>query len=359
MTIISRYLVSTYIRLIATCLCAFVATYLIVDFLERIGKFARAGAPPASALTYFLFKVPEIVVQTAPMAVLMGTILTIGLLSRSNEINAMRSSGISLVQIGRPLLVTAALASLLLIGIGELIVPPANEKVRYIDQVIIQKKGMSAFFRQNNIWFRDDRYILQARLFDPVRQHLEGVTVWQLDRQLRPELRLDADRAVPTPSGLRLAAVTLRQFPAGRPEGETRTPEVTVAIDLKPDDLKVVAKSAEDMGFTSLWRYCDTLTQGGYDATPYRSLLHAKLSAPFAALVMAFLGIPFALGDNRSKGIGAGITLSLVIGLAYFLTNAIVLTLGRSGALPPLVAAWAANLIFAAVGLWFTLTIDS
>ena len=96
MKILNRYLVRTYLGMIATCLAAFVAIYLVVDFLERFGRFSRAGAPLTAILLYFLCKIPEIISQTAPMAVLMGTILAIGTLAKNSEITAMRSSGISL-----------------------------------------------------------------------------------------------------------------------------------------------------------------------------------------------------------------------------------------------------------------------
>jgi lipopolysaccharide export system permease protein len=113
------------------------------------------------------------------------------------------------------------------------------------------------------------------------------------------------------------------------------------------------------MGFTALRPYCKTIQDNGYDATSYRTLMHAKISLPFGALIMAFLGIPFSLRDGRSGGIGLGIVISIVIGFSYFVTNALILSLGQHGALPPIIAAWTANLIFAGAGLWFTLTLDT
>ena len=113
------------------------------------------------------------------------------------------------------------------------------------------------------------------------------------------------------------------------------------------------------MGFIALWRYCESLSNGGYDTTRYRTQLHAKISLPFSALVMTFIGIPFSLKSSRSSGPGVGIVISIGIGLSYFITNAFLLSVGQAGAIPPMAAAWAANLMFAATGLWFTLNIDS
>lgn len=359
MTIISRYLVKTYLGMIGTCMSAFIAIYLVVDFLERIGRFSRAGVPFINTLQYFLCKTPEIINQTTPMAVLMGTILTVGALARNSEITAMRSSGISLARIGRPLVATAVLISIALLLMQELVVPGANEKLLYIDQVLVQKKGTETFFRRNNIWHRSGNLIMQARLFEPGTQTLRGITVWELDRGLKPLTRIDATRATLAGKAWHLTDVTRRDLSQTGTGSQEKLARLDLNMSLELTDLKDAEESAADMGFIDLWKYCESLADGGYDTTRYQTMLHAKLSLPFAALVMSFLGIPFSLRDGRSSGIGIGIGVSIVIGFAYFILNSLLLSLGQAGALYPPIAAWAANLIFAAAGLWFTLTVDS
>jgi len=359
MKILSRYLIKSYLTATATCLAAFISIYLVVDFLERFAKFNRAEAPAATIALYFLCKIPEIIFQTTPMAVLMGTILAIGTLAKNSEITAMRSSGVSLFQIGKPLLITAAVTSLLLVFMQEFITPVANEKMRYIDQVVVQKKGSAAFFRQDNIWHKSDNLILQAKIFIPETSTLKGITLWELGEGIRPLSRIDAASGTPVQGGWQLTDITRRSFSAsGEDQGMTEDTLFT-RLDLNADDLKVVAKSAEDMGFTALRRYCRTISENGYDATRYLTLLYSKISLPFAALVMAFLGLPFSLRDGRSGGIGIGIGFSILIGFSYFITNALLLSLGQAGALEPMLAAWTANILFAGAGLWFTLTVDS
>ena len=57
---------------------------------------------------------------------------------------------------------------------------------------MIEKKSPNLFFRQMNIWHRDDRYILKAKLFDPETASLKGITIWRMNARLQPEQRLDA-----------------------------------------------------------------------------------------------------------------------------------------------------------------------
>jgi lipopolysaccharide export system permease protein len=352
-------MVRTHVGMIANCMGAFISIYLVIDFLERYGKFSRAGAPTSAIALYFLCKIPEIVSQTTPMAVLMGTILAISSLAKYSEITALRSSGASLVMIGRPLLATAGIVSLLLLIMQEFIAPAASEKMRYIDEIVVQKKSKSVFFRQNNIWHRNGNLIMQANLFTPENSTLSGVTIWEISNGMNPVSRIEAVTATHVSGGWLLHNVTYRHF-IGDGEVETKKEaERFSGINLMPADLKVVAKSAEDMGFTALRHYCKTIQDNGYDATSYRTLMHAKISLPFAALIMAFLGIPFSLRDGRSGGIGVGIVISIVIGFSYFVINALLLSLGQQGALPPIIAAWTSNLLFAGAVLWFTLTMDT
>ena len=98
--------------------------------------------------------------------------------------------------------------------------------------------------------------------------------------------------------------------------------------------------------------YCKKLRQRGYDDTRYMAQLHSRLALPFASLVMAFLGVPFALRTGRTSGIAVGIGVSLGIGFCYYAINAVLLSFGQGGVLPPLVSAWSANLIFAGIAVW-------
>ena len=74
---------------------------------------------------------------------------------------------------------------------------------------------------------------------------------------------------------------------------------------------------------------------------------------------MVVLGIPFALRNSRSGGVAVGIGSSIAIGFTYFVINAILLSYGRSDVLPPVVAAWGANLIFVMGGGWLALTVKN
>jgi lipopolysaccharide export system permease protein len=289
----------------------------------------------------------------------MGTLLTLGLLARHSEITALKGCGIGLRAISTPILSVSVLLSLLMLLNNEFLVPSTYREMKFTERVIIGKKSANTFFRQNNVWYRQDDLILQARLFDPATRTLKGVTVWQNGSKGHPTARIDAESASMAQNGWVLKQVTSRRFQDGNFAATEHHDTLLFPLSLQLDDLKLVDKDADNMGFLGLRRYAEKLAAGGYDPTRIIAQMHAKMATPFAPLVMSFLGIPFALRGGRSSGIAVGVGTSVVIGLVYFLCNAVLVSLGQTGILPPLVAAWTANALFIASGTWLTLTMDS
>jgi lipopolysaccharide export system permease protein len=324
--------------------------------MDKIPRFIRSAGTARDMVAFFVFKLPEIINQTASFSILMATLLTLGLLSRNSEITAMRSCGISLLRISLPMLVLGLLASLLLLVNTELVVPKSYERMEHIERVAINKQGVNAVFKRNNIWFRSEALIIQAQLFEPQEKTLKGVVVWTVDRSMNPLSRIDAESAEFRSGAWTLKNAVLKDFNPEAGFNMRTVPAMAIALNLKVDDLKVLDNNADNLSFRKLKEYADNLRRGGYQAFRYQTMMHAKLSAPFAAFVMVILGIPFALRNSRSGGVALGIGASVAIGFSYFMVNAVLLSYGRSGVLPPVVAAWAANFLFVLGGIWLAMT---
>ena len=357
MGILSRYIAVTWLRLLALCQGSFLAVYLVLDMMERVPRFLRAGGEFLDITSYFLWKLPEMIGNTASFSILMTTLLTLGLLSRNSEVIAMRSCGVSLYRISLPMLAMSLAICLLLLANTELIVPESSERMMRFERVKIKKQGDNAVFRRNNIWFRSDTQILQAQLFDPQTRMLKGVSVWTVDTAMNPTSRVDADSAQLKDGRWVLQGVSIKDFGSGKGFVIQKKDAMDIALNLKIDDLQVLDKNADNLSYRRLKEYSESLQNGGYQAYQYLTMMHSKLSSPFAAFVMVILGIPFALRSSRSGGIALGIGASIGIGFVFFVVNAVLLSYGRSGVLPPVVAAWGANFIFVLGGIWLAMTV--
>ena len=112
MSILARYMARAWLRMLALCLGSFLSVYLVLDMMDKIPRFLRFGAAAKDMLAFFCYKLPEMIGQTASFSILMATLLTLGLLSRSSEIIAMRSCGVSLFKISLPMLLLGLAAAL-------------------------------------------------------------------------------------------------------------------------------------------------------------------------------------------------------------------------------------------------------
>lgn len=357
MRIIDRYIALTWLRLLLLCLSGFVGLYLVIDLIEKIPRFLRAGGVAGDIFQYFIWKLPEMISRTATFSILMATLLTLGVLSRDSEIIALRSCGISLPRISLPMLTLGFIASILLMINAELILPHSYARTEVIEQVKIKKKGDRVAFKRNNIWFRSKSMILQARLFEPKTRTLSGVVIWNVDNAMNPVSRVDAVSAVFRDGRWVLNSTTERNFQSAAGYMPKHEKTMTSDINLKVEDLQVLDSDADNMSIRSLKEYAENLRLGGYQAYRYLTLMHTKIASPFAALIMVLLGIPFALRNNRSSGIAMGIGAGIGIGFAYFVVNAVLLSYGRSGVLPPVIAAWGANVLFMLGGIWLSMTV--
>jgi lipopolysaccharide export system permease protein len=356
--ILFKYISIYYLRIFTLCIGAFVSIYLIIDILEKLRSFTRAHAEFEYIFYFFLCKIPGMVTQVVPLATLMATLLTLGGLSRANEITAMRSCGVSLGKISFPIITIAIITSMATLFANEVLTPASYANMQYIEQVKIKKKNPNIFFRQQNIWYRDEGYILEASLFDPDIMTLKGITLWKLGPGIQPVKRIEAEQGVLNKGGWLFKNVVMRTITKGATIRTDIIPRMEVPLALKIDDLKVLEKGTDNMGILALNSYCDKLSRGGYDATRYLAQMHSRISLPFASLVMAFLGIPFALRGGRTSGIALGISISMGVGFAYFVINSTLLSFGQAGVLSPAISAWAANSIFASMGIWLAMTMN-
>jgi lipopolysaccharide export system permease protein len=104
------------------------------------------------------------------------------------------------------------------------------------------------------------------------------------------------------------------------------------------------------MSYAQLRAYIDRLVKSGVSATRYMVDLHAKVSTALVSLIMAVLGASFGLRTGRA-GVMVWVAACIPMGFVYYVILVLGISFGRGGALPPLVAAWLPNVVFAAAGV--------
>jgi len=123
MKLLDRYLMAQFAKNLALVICSLLAIYMLVDFFERLDNFLESQKTITLAVKYLLFKLPFMYIQLIPVCLMLAGIITLGVLNHHFEFMALMASGISVIRIIRPLLVAAALFTLLTVAIGQWVLP--------------------------------------------------------------------------------------------------------------------------------------------------------------------------------------------------------------------------------------------
>ncbi|HLG21403.1 MAG TPA: LPS export ABC transporter permease LptG [Candidatus Manganitrophaceae bacterium] len=357
MSIISRYVLKEYLKIFFMTLAALLAVYLAIDFLEKIRKFSQKDAELIWVARYFLYKLPKVVFDIAPLALLLATLLTLGTLSKNNEVVALKSAGVGVLRLSAPLLLFAALVSLLFFYLNGSLIPGTYKKARLIQQVKIEKRDQGGLV-QNKIWLRlDSRTLFNIELIHPDKTSMEGVNIYYLGADFSLPEEIEAQTLTYEKGEWTLSNGVHRKFlPDGTVQFE-RFIRKPIPLDKKPEDFQRVSADPNEMTYEKLTSYIHRLNQDGFDSTRYQVDLRGKQAFPFVNFMMVLIGIPFALGDRRSAGFARGVAMSLAMGLFYWLIYSMTLSLGHVAVFPPWLAGWGANILFLGAGIYFFLNI--
>ncbi len=358
MNLLNRYILGAFFRVFALSLGAFVGIYLLVEFFEKVDDFIEHHAPASDYLVYFGTKIPLILTQVTPLAVLLAAFMTLGGFSRTNELTAMRAGGISLWRISAPLLGVGLAVSVTVLALAEYVVPAAAAKANHTLEVSVRGKTVESLKREN-VWFREGQTIIHVDIAVPEEYKLTGIRSYLMDDQFRILSRFDAPRAEFRAGGWVAEDAIIRHFDpdTGELVAMERHATTGVAMERSPKEFEATAIRNDEMTFRELRRLAQRLQEEGYEAARYRVDLQARLATPFSNLIMAFLGIPFALKKGRGTSLAIGISIALAIGLTYYLLQSFLMAFGYAAALPPAVAAWAPNLLFLLLGVWLLLSV--
>ena len=354
MSILDRYLIKEILKHFGIVLVAATGIYLVVDFFENIDKFLGAGLTVFRMIQFLQLKLPLIAAQITPVGILLAVLITFGLMNKNNEIIALKSGGMSIYYFTRPIFAVGFIFTILLFLLSEIVVPVTISKANDIYRIEVKKYTQTR--GQKNIWFKSHRCIAYISYFNPKNKTIRNISLNYFDRQFKLERRIDATRGI-----FKEGQWVFKDIMEQKLNKKTGSYDVhfhkqkTESFDFLPEDLQRVAKKSEEMSFRDLLLYIRDVEAEGYDATPYRVDLHGKFSLPFACLIVCLIGAGITLRKITKHGLSVNISLGIVVIFLYWVIHSFCMSLGYGGMLPPVIAAWMSNFIFACFAIFYLL----
>jgi LPS export ABC transporter permease LptG/LPS export ABC transporter permease LptF len=357
--IFDDYIMREFLQTFALVLVSFVSLSIIFNFFELIGDIFRNRTPLITVGDYLLNLVPYMFYNLTPLCALLAVLVTVGAMTRSSELTAMKASGVSLYRLIAPLLALSGVLAIGLFAFDQLYLPAANRRQESLRSVI-KGKPAQTFLRPDRKWISGQQdsvgepaRIFYYQFFDPDKDVFANLTVFEFQPgTFHLSRRIFASQAH---WDTRLNHWVLENGWTRTFQGETISSYEPFALNTfpeireQPTYFKKESRQSQEMSFGELNNYIHDLQQSGFDTMRLRVQLNRKLSYPMITLVMAIFAVPFALSMGK-RGSLAGIATAIGMAVAYTVIASIFEAMGNVNALPPMLAAWSPDLLFGMAG---------
>jgi lipopolysaccharide export system permease protein len=353
MKIIPRYILRHFFPVFGLALFAIVGLYLIIDFFEKVDNLLEKHVAAGEILSYFLLKIPFILTQGIPMAVLLGSLVALGILKRNRELIALETAGVKATTFVRPILFAALALSLFHFLVDETLARAMNQKAQQIWQREVLNQKASLSWSHENVWYHGQSVIYQIRFYNAREETLEKPSLFYLDAHFKLTDRLDAKRIRRQDNRWIAEEGLILRFSGSNIEQE-RFSSRELDLAETPGDFSRFETIPEELNWLDLYRYARKIRTEGYNARPYEVELQMRLAMPLTTFILALLGVTLALSQGRHGGIAVGVGIALLVVSLYFTVIHLGSALASAGILPPVIGVWIGNVLFAALAgyLW-------
>jgi lipopolysaccharide export system permease protein len=342
---LSGYVLRAVSVRIAGAAAVLLAVMQILDLLEVTPDIIERGLGFAGMVHYAVLRLPQMINQAAPLGVLAGSIFAFMKLAGDSEIVAMRASGVSVYRL-LAMALPAALAVVVINFVAvEIVAPRTDPMLQTWWQSTAPPAKQTA---PKPKAFRVGADLAIATTSDLSGRTLHDVKIYRRDATGRQTERIQADSASYSPQGWRLNAPKFVRFDAaGAHMGQAA--EMTWASKFEPADVQALFFGDDTLSAASARR---ALRGGGGVRPPsyYATRVQRAVAGPIGSLVMLLLTVPIAVASFRSSKGAVFIAGSLAAGLLFVVVDGLLAALGEGGALAPILAAWTAPVVFAALG---------
>ncbi len=351
--LLDSYILRQVIEMFIMGVCVFTSIIFASDtFITLIKQISMYGIPFKVAFMMIILNLPQVIVMTIPMGVLLATVMTLNGLSLKSEITVMRACGIGLNRIAKPIFIFAVVMSICSFFINETIVPVMMKQSKDLALWALGQKNIPD--GKQNFVFKElnDNGVLK-RLFyvghceDKI---LYNITVLDSSKEGTIQI-LQANEGSTSPEGWHFQKGAVYTVGDDGKILNTALFDDSVfkfGMDMSKQMNKDVAK---EMNFPKLVKYIGE--NGSHLEKKERNILvielYDKLALPLTTIALVLIGVPLAITPPRVR-YNRGFLFSILIIFAYYLIRALSISFGEAGTLPAFLAAWMPNIVLTIAG---------
>ena len=360
--ILDDYVLRDFVINFGMIVGALVVLSLIFTVFELLGDILRNQVSPWIVGEYLLNVTPYFLYNVAQYGVLLAVLITLGLMERSNEVTALKATGVSVYRIITPVLVAAVLVAAGLFLSDQFYLPHTNKRQDALLNTI-KGKPPQTYLNPSRKWiFGQHSTIYYYRFFDSDRNQFGDLSVFQFNPATFQLVNRIYANSAHWEDRLNRWVCTQgwqRTFQnAGIQDYRTFDVSTFNAVSEPPPYFKKEVRQSLEMNYEQLRQYIHDLQQSGFEVVRLKVQLQKKIAFPVITFVMGVLAIPFALSAGK-RGAVAGVATAIGIAVFYTVVSGLFEAMGNISQLPPVLAAWSPDVIFALLGGYLILKVPT
>ncbi len=359
---LSRYIGKHFLLSIMLALFGLLAITSLVDVVEMIRRASgRDGLPFHIILSLTLLKIPSFITKLIPYAVLIGSMLALTRLTRTQELIIARSAGVSVWQFLSPAIIVVFTLGVFMTSIFNPLSAVFMMRNEQIEAKYISGRSNLLAVSSSGLWLRQmeensniSEHIIYSEKLMQNDMSFSKVIIFAFDKKKKFIERLDAEHAILQDKTLHLTNV-IRSIPGKPPE---KINEYNLPTTLTLEHIQDSFASPETISFWHLPTFINMLESAGFSAIKHKLYWHTLLANPFLMVGTVLIAAVFSLRSPRRGKIGILIVAGVITGfLLHFFTD-IIFAFGAAGTIPIMLAAWTPALVVIMLGVSLLLHLE-
>ncbi len=344
MGLIQKYYIKEFIKLFVTLCIGLSSIATIIELINRIDDFMPYNPSIGEILYYCLLNIPNYLLYTMPVCILLSSLFVMGNAGRRRETVAIRSSGGSLKKLLSVFILTGIILTIIAFLTGEYVSPPSMRKAHKLrDTLSKSNRSDRKISWGDTIWLKSRDAIIKIELYFQDREILKGVSIFRMDGDMLSE-RIEAEYADWRKEGktwvLRNGVIYNTR------QGQyTKFRELSVDLSISPSIFSEEARKPDEMNLKELINFEKRLKEAGFKNNKLTVDIQSRIAYHLINLIMMVLGLSLAVSGEMRGGL---ITASIGIGISlfYWLCLSLALSMSYTGILPPTIGPWFIPIIF-------------
>jgi lipopolysaccharide export system permease protein len=346
-----RYLAIQFLIGVSVVYALFLVMAFSIDIVDLLNRTAGHNVPGATAVGMALLQLPNLGQKMLPFAILLGGVFTFVKLSRSRELVATRAAGVSAWDFLLPPLTVAVFIGVFAVTVFTPIAARMFSEFAGLEARYVKGEESQLSVSINGLWLRQgdehQQSVIHALRVAQQGEHLQDVVVFLYGANDRFTGRIDAKSAQ-----LHQHYWVLNDaYVSGAAGSPVHHASYSLPTTLTPEQIIESSTSPDALSFWDLPGYIRAAQQAGFSATRYQIYLYSLYTLPALFAAMVFMAASFSLRFGRDAGIAKVVLFSAAAGFGVFFFQDLTSVLGRSGAVPVLLAAVAPALASILIGM--------